>query len=129
MEAVMIKISALWVGVVLSAHMGDVLRFYEPGIIEQIIAGEVEGMSTTQKGLLLSAIFMAIPIIMAVLSLTLPYNANRWANIIFSIFFFGFTLIWLLTTKAPYKIFLGSISLVFNALIVWYAWKWVATES
>ena len=124
MEAVMIKISALWVGVVLSAHMGDVLRFYEPGIIEQIIAGEVEGMPSTQKGALLSAIFMAIPILLAVLSLTLPYNANRWANIIFSIFFFGFTLIWLLTTKAPYKIFLGSISLVFNALIVWYAWKW-----
>jgi hypothetical protein len=128
MEAVMIKISALWVGVVLSAHMGDVLRFYEPGIIEQIIAGDVEGMTTTQKGLLLSAIFMAIPIIMAVLSLTLPYNANRWANIIFSIFFFVFTLIWLLTTKAPYKIFLGSISLVFNVLIVWYAWKWVAPK-
>ena len=128
MEAVMIKISALWVGVVLSAHMGDVLRFYEPGIIEQIIAGDVEGMSTTQKGLLLSAIFMAIPIIMAVLSLTLPYNANRWANIIFSIFFFVFTLIWLFTTKAPYKIFLGSISLVFNVLIVWYAWKWVAPK-
>ena len=127
MEAVMIKISALWVGVVLSAHMGDVLRFYEPGIIEQIIAGDVEGMSTTQKGLLLSAIFMAIPIIMAVLSLTLPYNANRWANIIFSIFFFGFTLIWLLVKPPPaYKIFLGSLGLVFNALIVWYAWKWVA---
>jgi hypothetical protein len=125
MEAVTIKISALWVGVVLSAHMGDVLRFYEPGIIEQIISGEVEGLPSTQKGLLLSAIFMAIPIVMAVLSLTLPYNANRWANIIFSIFFFGFTLIWLLTTKALYKIFLGSISLVFNALIVWYAWKWV----
>ena len=124
MEAVMIKISALWVGVVLSAHMGDVLRFYEPGIIEQIIAGEVEGLPSTHKGLLMSAIFMAIPIVMAVLSLTLPYNANRWANIIFSIFFFGFTLIWLLTTKAPYKIFLGSISLVFNALTVWYAWKW-----
>ena len=128
MEPVMIKISALWVGVVLSAHMGDVLRFYEPGIIEQIIAGDVEGMTTTQKGLLLSAIFMAIPIIMAVLSLTLPYNANRWANIIFSLFFFVFTLIWLLTTKAPYKIFLGSVSLVFNALIVWYAWKWVAPK-
>ncbi len=124
MEAVMIKISALWVGVMLSAHMGDVLRFYEPGIIEQIIAGDVEGMTTTQKGLLLSAIFMAIPIIMAVLSLTLPYNANRWANIIFSIFFFVFTLIWLLTTKAPYKIFLGSVGLVSNALIVWYAYMW-----
>ena len=125
MEDVQITISALWVAVMLSSLMGDVLRFYEPGIIEQIIAGEVEGMQMTHKGLLVSAIFMVIPIVMVVLSMTLNYNANRWANIIFSIFFFGFTLIWLLVKPPPaYKIFLGSVGLVFNALIVWYAYMW-----
>ncbi|MCJ7659604.1 MAG: DUF6326 family protein, partial [Anaerolineales bacterium] len=103
----------------------DVLRFYEPGIIKQIIAGEVEGMHQTHRGLLVSATFMAIPIVMVVLSMTLNYNANRWANIIFSIFFFGFTLIWLLVKPPPvYKILLGSVGLVCNALIVWYAYMW-----
>jgi hypothetical protein len=126
MEAVTIKISALWVAVMLSSLMGDVLRFYEPGILEQIIAGEVEGMKMTHKGLLVSAIFMVIPIVMLFLSLTLKYPANRWANIILSIFFFCFTLTWLLVKPPPaYKIFLGSVGLVSNALIVWYAWKWV----
>ena len=125
MEAVTIKISALWVAVMLSSLMGDVLRFYEPGIIKQIIAGEVEGMQQTHRGLLVSATFMAIPIVMVVLSMTLNYNANRWANIIFSIFFFGFTLIWLLVKPPPaYKILLGSVGLVCNALIVWYAYMW-----
>jgi len=115
----------LWVAVMLSSLMGDVLRFYEPGIIEQIIAGEVEGMQMTRKGLLLSAIIMVIPIVMVVLSMTLNYNANRWANIIFSTFFFGFTLLWLIVKPPPaYKIFLGSVGLVFNALIVWYAYMW-----
>ena len=126
MEAVTIKISALWVAVMLSSLMGDVLHFFEPGIIEQIIAGEVDGTQTTDKSLLLSAIFMAIPIVMVFLSLTLNYNANRWTNIILSIFFFVFTLIWLLVKPPPaYKIFLGSVGLVSNALIVWYACKWV----
>jgi hypothetical protein len=126
MEDVQITISALWVAVMLSSLMGDVLRFYEPGIIKQIIAGEVEGMQQTHRGLLVSATFMAIPIVMVVLSMTLNYNANRWANIIFSIFFFGFTLIWLLVKPPPaYKILLGSVGLVCNALIVWYAWMWV----
>ena len=126
MEDVQITISALWVAVMLSSLMGDVLRFYEPGIIKQIIAGEVEGMQMTHKGLLVSATFMSIPIVMVVLSMTLNYNANRWANIIFSIFFFGFTLIWFLVKPpAAYKILLGSIGLVCNALIVWYAWMWV----
>ena len=125
MVDVMVKISALWVAVMLSSLMGDVLRFYEPGIIKQIIAGEVEGMQQTHRGLLVSATFMAIPIVMVVLSMTLNYNANRWANIIFSIFFFGFTLIWLLVKPPPaYKILLGSVGLVCNALIVWYAYMW-----
>ena len=125
MEDVQITISALWVAVMLSSLMGDVLRFYEPGIIKQIIAGEVEGMQQTHRGLLVSATFMAIPIVMVVLSMTLNYNANRWANIIFSIFFFGFTLIWLLIKPPPaYKILLGSVGLVCNALIVWYAYMW-----
>ena len=125
MVDVTVKISVLWVAVMLSSLMGDVLRFYEPGIIEQIIAGEVEGMQQTHRGLLVSATFMAIPIVMVVLSMTLNYNANRWANIIFSIFFFGFTLIWLLVKPPPaYKILLGSVGLVCNALIVWYAYMW-----
>jgi hypothetical protein len=125
MEDVQITISALWVAVMLSSLMGDVLRFYEPGIIKQIIAGEVEGMQQTHRGLLVSATFMAIPIVMVVLSMTLNYDANRWANIIFSIFFFGFTLIWLLIKPPPaYKILLGSVGLVCNALIVWYAYMW-----
>ncbi len=127
MEAVTIKISALWVAVMLSSLMGDVLRFYEPGIIEQIITGEVEGMQMTHKGLLLSAIIMVIPIVMVFLSQMLTYNTNRWANIILSIFFFGFTLMWLLVKPPPaYKILLGGVGLVSNALIIWYAWKWVA---
>ena len=126
MVDVTVKISVLWVAVMLSSLMGDVLRFYEPGIIEQIITGEVEGMQQTHEGLLLSAIFMLIPIGMVVLSMTLNYPVNRWANIISSIFFFGFTLMWLLVKPPPaYKILLGSLGLVCNALIVWYAWKWV----
>jgi len=125
MEAVTIKISTLWVAVMLSSLMGDVLHFFELGVIEQIIAGEVDGMQTTNKSLLLSSIFMAIPIVMVVLSLTLNYTANRWANIILSIFFFVFTLIWLLVKPPPaYKILLGSVGLVSNALIIWYAYMW-----
>ena len=125
MEDVQITISALWVAVMLASLMGDVLRFYEPGIIEQMTAGKVEGIQMTHKGLLGIAIFFGIPIVMVVLSMMLPYNANRWTNIIFSIIFFGFTLIWLLVKPPPaYKIFLGSLGLVFNALIVWYAYMW-----
>ena len=124
MVDVRIKLSALWVARMLTGFLGDVLRFLEPGMMEQITAGEVEGMPMTHELLLVAAIIMVIPIVMVFLSLTLPYKANRWTNIIFAIFFFGFDLIGLPSYTSVYATFLIIVGLVFCALIVWYAWKW-----
>ncbi len=78
----------------------------------------------THKGLLLSAIIMVIPIVMVVLSLTLKYPVNRWANIIVAIFLFGINLVGLPGYKA-YDKFLFVVGFVFNVLTIWYAWNWV----
>jgi hypothetical protein len=62
---------------------------------------------------------------MVVLSLMLPHQANRWANIIVALFFFGFNLIGLPTYPSAYDKFLIIVGLVFNVLTAWFAWKWV----
>jgi hypothetical protein len=62
---------------------------------------------------------------MIILSLILLYNANRWANIIVAIFFFLYTLMGVSRYPSAYDRFLLIVSLVFNALTVWYAWNWV----
>jgi hypothetical protein len=71
------------------------------------------------------AALFTLPIAMGFLSLTLPYPVNRWANIIVPIIFFVFNLIGLPTYPSVYDKFLIIVSLVFNILTVWYAWKWV----
>jgi len=124
MEDVRIKLSALWVCRMLAGFLGDVLRFLEPGMLEKFIAGEADGMQITHELLLVSAIVMVIPIFMVLLSLTLPYKANRWANVISGIFFIGFDLVGLPTYTSAYAVFLIIVGLFFNALTVWYAWKW-----
>jgi hypothetical protein len=117
-----IVLSGLWVAVMLTYLWGDVLR---------IMAGDVEpgklmaGMQATQGMLLLIAIIMLIPIIMVVLTLTIPYPAIRWVNIIVAILVVLFNLLGL-PYKGAYDNFLIVVSFVFNALTVWYAWKWVA---
>jgi hypothetical protein len=70
------------------------------------------------------AILMVTPIVMVVLSVTLPYPANRWANIIVAVFFFLFNIVGLLTYRSAYDKFLIAVSLVFNVLTIWFAWKW-----
>jgi len=75
------------------------------------------------------AVLLVIPAIMVFLSLTLPHRANRWANIILAIFFFGFNLIGLPTYPSAYDRFLIVVGLLFNVLTVWYAWKWRNQEA
>jgi hypothetical protein len=81
-------------------------------------------MKITQPMWLGIAILMVMPIVMVVLSVTLPYPANRWANIIVAVFFFLFNIVGLPTYPSAYDKFLIAVSLVFNVLTIWFAWKW-----
>lgn len=122
---VKIILSALWVARMLTGFVGDVLKFYEPGMVAQIVAEAVDGMLLTPGFLLAAAIIFVIPVFMAYLSLILPYKANRWANIIVAVLFFGLNLIGELPTyEYVYRTFLVIVEMVFLGLIVWTAWKW-----
>jgi len=121
MVDVKITLSGLWIALMLTYLLGDVLRIFSG----DFKAGEIGGMKISQGMWLGIAILMVIPVVMVFLSLTLNDPVNRWANIIVAIFFFGFNLIGLPTYPSVYDKFLIVVGLVFNALTVWYAWKWV----
>jgi hypothetical protein len=122
MQETRIILSGIWVAVMLTFLLGDVLRIFAGDFETGKLAG---GFQSTQAMWLLIAVIMLIPILMVVLTLTLPYPAIRWVNIVAAIFWVVFNLVGL-PYKGAYDNFLIVVSLVFNALIVWYAWKWVA---
>jgi hypothetical protein len=115
-----IILSGLWVAVMLTYLLGDVLRIFAG----DFTAGEIGGMQPTQVMWLGIAVLMLIPIVMVVLTLTLQYPAIRWVSIVVAIFVVVFNLFGL-PYPGAYDNFLIIVSIVFNALIVWYAWKWV----
>ena len=123
-EDVRIKLSALWVCLMLTYLLGDVLRIFS-GDFE---AGEVSGMQMSQGLMLGMAVLMLIPILMVFLSLTLKHPVIRWTGIVVAIFLFLFNLVGLPTYPSLYDQFLIVVGLVFNALTVWYAWKWPKQE-
>lgn len=120
MEAVKIQLSALWVALMLTYLLGDVLRIFSG----DFKAGEIFGTKITQEIWLGIAILMLIPILMVVLSLTLDNPVNRWVNIIVAIGFFIFNAAGLPTYPSGYDKFLIAVGLVFNALTAWLAWNW-----
>jgi len=123
MVDVRIILSALWVALMFLYQQGDMQRLYSG----DFIPGETELREIMSPEMLwvISAITMTIPVVMIILSLTLPHNANRWANIIVAILYFVYTLIGLSRYPSTYDRFLLIVSLGVNALTVWYAWKWV----
>ena len=123
MVDVKIILSALWVAAMFVWQQGDVQRLYS----SDFIPGEtkLEEMMSPEMLWFISAITMTIPVVMIILSLTLNYPVNRWANIIVGIVYTGYNLIGLPRYPSAYDKFLIFVSIVFTALIVWFAWKWV----
>ncbi len=119
MEDVQIKLSALWIALMLTYLLGDVLRIFS-GDFEP---GKIDGQQATQWMWLLAAIVMLIPIFMLFLSLTMNYPLNRWVNIVAAIFLVIFNIAGL-PYPSFYDNFLIFVGFGFNALIVWHAWTW-----
>jgi hypothetical protein len=120
---VRIILAALWIAVEFLYQQGDMQRIYSG----DFKPGEVElgGAMSPETLWMISAITMTIPVVMIILSLTLPHNVNRWANIIVAAFFFLYTIISVGQYPSAYDRFLLIVSLVANALTIWYAWKWI----
>jgi hypothetical protein len=115
-----IILSGLWIALMLTYLLGDVLRIFSG----DFKAGEIGGVQISQKMWLGIAVLMVIPILMVFLSLILPQPVNRWASIVVAVFFFLFNLIGLPTYPSAYDKFLIVVGLGFNMLTVWYAWQW-----
>jgi len=120
---VRIILSALWVAAMFVWQQGDVQRLYSGDYkVGEDVMGDVMSPAVLW---MISAITMTIPVVMVILSLTLNYPVNRWANIVIGVFYTGYSLVGLPRYPSAYDRFLIFASIVFTALIVWYAWKWV----
>jgi hypothetical protein len=116
-----IVLSGIWIALMLTYLLGDVLRIFsgnfEPGKLQG-------GVQATQGMWLGIAVIMLVPILMVVLTLIIPYPAIRWINIIAAALIAIFN-IFGLPYPGVYDNFLIAVSFLFNALTIWFAWRWV----
>ncbi len=124
------KLSGLWVTVMFLFAYVDIMGKYQPGHIEDIMAGEVGGFQINQVWILGVVIMMTTAILMIFLSLILKPEVNRWINIILGIVYTVVNIANLLSIEEPwaYTIFYSIVESVLTLLIVWYAWKWPKQE-
>ncbi len=114
-----IILSGIWVALMLTYLLGDVLRLFTG----DMKGGEIDGQPASQGMLVGIAVLMLIPIVMVVLSLTVPYPAIRWVSVVAAVFLVLFNLAGL-PYEGLYDNLLIVVGFAFNGLIIWYAWTW-----
>ena len=126
---VKVKLSALWVSVMLCYVYGDYFGLYKPGVLQAMLDGRMVPVGPVTQGLLVgTSVMMAVPSVMVFLSLTLKPKVNRRLNILLGS---AYTLIMLITMPGAWAfyLFLGVVEVALTALIVWHAWTWPEHEA
>lgn len=122
------KLAATWTSLMFLYAYVDILNFFTPGVVEDILDGRVFEFDLSQTFSTTALTLMAIPILMVVLSMTLPARANRITNLIVASLYVPVTAFNAVGESWLYFYGLGIVlELFLLALIVRYAWTWPRT--
>ncbi|HSV42501.1 MAG TPA: DUF6326 family protein [Methanomassiliicoccales archaeon] len=119
-----LKLAGLWGAVMFMYIYVDIIGFFKPGTISDILVGKVWIYDIDQTWLLLSLMLMTLPVIMVCVSLILPPKMNRYANMGLGAFqimiAFGFAS----GEMYVYYVFGTIVEVIILAIIIRTAWKW-----
>ena len=129
-----LQISMLWIYVAVGTPAGLALILIKPGVLKEFLrTGEYEGTAITTAMTVQLAVFVIVPLLMAVLTLTLPYAANRPVNVVVGVvvaFFDGLDMVSHLTGGQFGGEFLMVASMTLAALVIaWLGWRLPAPEA
>jgi hypothetical protein len=116
------RIAVLWIFMAVAMAAHSIFSFMVPELVE-----EMWGMGMGQGMMLLMALFWWVPMVMAVLSLTLKDSANRWANFVLGIVFTILNIVHFtehLSPPSACQILIVGSTVVVTGLIAWFAWRW-----
>jgi Na+-transporting methylmalonyl-CoA/oxaloacetate decarboxylase gamma subunit len=121
-------LAAAWTSFMFLYAYVDILGFYTPGVVDDILDGKVYEFDLSQTFSTTVLAVLAIPMFMIVLSATLPARANRITNLVVAAVLVPFTVFNVAGGFYLYFYGLGVVlELVVLALVVRYAWTWPRT--
>ncbi len=122
-----LKLSALWLFLLLNIIFRDLHQFVMPGFLETIMTGQFNGMEITPELMLIGGIVVSVPISMVPLSLLLERRFARPLTFVAALVT-AVTMIpsWRMDLDDAYHLALQTIAL---AAIVWMAWRWAPARA
>jgi len=124
------KLAAGWTSLMFLYIYVDYLALYKPGVIDDILVGVVHEFDTGPTFVALGLTLLAIPILMILLSTTLPARVNRATNLVVATLYIPVSMYNADGESWTYFYFYGlSIGLecLLLAFILRAAWTWPRT--
>ena len=124
------KLAAAWTSFMFLYVYVDIIGFYKPGTIDDILVGVVFVFDITQVWAITVLTLMAIPILMVVLSAVLPARASRITNLVVASLQVPYAMFNVVGGSWTYYYVLGVVlEVIVLAVILRLAWTWPRTPS
>ncbi|WP_344194799.1 DUF6326 family protein [Pedococcus aerophilus] len=119
------KLVAAWTSFALLYAYVDILGFYTPGTVEDILDGKVHTFDLSQAFSITALTIVSVPIFMIVLTAVLKPRANRLTNLGVAALYVPITVFNVAGGFYLYYYGFGVVlELVVLALVLRYAWAW-----
>ncbi|MFJ4769357.1 DUF6326 family protein [Streptomyces uncialis] len=121
------KLAAAWTSFMFLYIYVDYLALYKPGFVDDILAGIVHEFDTGPTFVAIALTLMAIPILMILLSVTLPARVNRTVNLVVATLYIPVSMFNAAGEPWTYSYFYGlsiGLEVLLLAFILRSAWTW-----
>jgi hypothetical protein len=127
------KLAAAWTSFMFLYIYVDYLALYKPGFVDEILVGVVHEFDTGPTFVALALTLMAIPILMILLSMTLPARVNRAINLVIAALYIPVSIYNVSGEESwAYSYFYGlsiGLEVLLLAFILRSAWTWPRTPA
>ena len=125
---VQVRLAAAWASFMFLYAYVDILGFYKPGHVDEILAGVVHDFETGPTFASLALTTLAVPSLMVVLSATLPARVNRTVNLVVATLYIPFSISNVSGEESwDYAYFFGlsiGLEVLLLAYVLRSAWTW-----
>jgi Family of unknown function (DUF6326) len=121
------KLAAAWTSFMFLYIYVDYFALYKPGFVDDILAGIVHEFDTGPTFVAIALTLVAIPILMILLSTTLPARVNRTINLVVATLYIPVSMYNAVGESWTYSYFYGlsiGLEVLLLAFILRSAWTW-----
>ncbi|HMQ31054.1 MAG TPA: DUF6326 family protein [Chloroflexaceae bacterium] len=121
------KLAAAWTSFMFLYIYVDILNFYKPGVVDDILVGLIWKFDISSTLLTIFLVSVSIPAMMVWLSMTLPARVNRATNLVVASLLIPYSVVNAAGESWDWAFFYGlsiGLEVLLLAFILRAAWTW-----